>query len=168
MKKLLIISLLSATILGGCARVKEELGMTRRTPDEFSVVKRAPLEIPPDLNQVAALPTPRPGMQRPQETSPEQAAQAAILGSPVPVSQQASSVESAILQKAGATNADNNIRNVVDREAVENAEKNRPVAKRIMNWGNKKDPGAAVIVDAPAEAQRLKQNKTGETPSIEE
>jgi len=168
MKKFILISLLSATALTGCARAKEELGMTRRTPDEFAVVKRAPLEIPPDLNQVAALPVPRPGMQRPQETSPEQSAQAAILGGCPPVYNQASTSESALLQKAGATNAVTNIRNVVDREATENADKHRPVIKRIMNIGNKKDDGAAVIVDAPAEAARLKEKKSGETPSIEQ
>ncbi len=168
MKKLLIISLMSATILSGCARAKQELGLTRRTPDEFAVVKRAPLEIPPDLNQISSLPEPRPGMQRPQEASPEQAAQAAILGSSVPMLEQSSTGESALLQKAGATNAVTNIRNIVDREAVEGAEKNRPVAKRIMNWGNKDDAGAALIVDAPAEAKRIRQKQAGETPSIEE
>ncbi|PZP56976.1 MAG: DUF3035 domain-containing protein [Micavibrio aeruginosavorus] len=168
MKKLIIISLLTATIVSGCARAKQELGLTRRTPDEFAVVKRAPLEIPPDLNQVSALPQPVPGKQRPQEASPEQAAQAAILGSQIPTLEQSSTGESALLQKAGASSAVTNIRNVVDREAVDTAEKNRPVAKRIMNWGNKDDAGAAVIVDAPAEAKRIKQKQAGETPSIEE
>lgn len=168
MKKLILLSLLSVTALGGCARAKEELGFTRRTPDEFAVVKRAPLEIPPDLEQVTQLPPPRPGAQRPQESSPEQAAQAAILGAPVPSSKTESTAEASILQKAGATGAITNIRTVVDREAVENADSNRPVAKRIMNWGNTKDEGSAVIVDAPAEAQRIKAGRSGETPSIEQ
>ncbi len=168
MKKFIVFSLLTATMLSGCARAKQELGLVRRTPDEFAVVKRAPLEIPPDLNQISALPKPRPGLQRPQETSPEQAAQAAILGNAIPALEQSSTGESALLQKAGASNAVTNIRNVVDKEAVENADKNRPVAKRIMNWGNKDDAGAAVIVDAPAEAKRIKQRQAGETPSIEE
>lgn len=167
MKKFIFV-LLMATSLTGCARAKQELGMTRREPDEFAVVKRAPLEIPPNLDQISALPAPQPGKQRPQETSPEAAAQAA-LGTSANISNQASSGEAAILQKAGATNAVTNIRDQVDREAVENADKNRPVIKRIMNMGNKQDEGAAVIVDAPAEAARIKANKTHEeTPSIEQ
>ncbi len=168
MKKIILISLLSASALTSCARAKEELGLTRRTPDEFAVVKNAPLEIPPDLNQVTALPAPRPGMQRPQEQNPQQAAQAAILGTTSPVAFAPSNAENDLLQKAGAANAQDNIRSTVDREAYENADKNRPVVKRIMNWGNKRDEGAAVVVDAPAEAERLKANKPGETPSIEQ
>ena len=168
MKKILLLSLLTATALTGCSGLKQQLGLTRRTPDEFAVMKRAPLEMPPNLNQVASLPAPQPGAPRPQETSPEKAAQAAILAGSIPVSQQASTGETAILQKAGASNAVTNIRAVVDKEAIENAESNRPVSKRIMNWGNTDDPGAAVIVDAPAEAQRIKQKQSGETPSIEE
>ena len=170
MKKTIIISLLFTTVLavGACARAKQELGLTRRTPDEFAVVKNAPLEIPSNLNQVTSLAPPQPGMQRPQELNPGQAAQAAILGGTVPVAAAPSNAENDLLQKAGAANAQTNIRTTVNREAYENADKNRPVVKRIMNWGNKDDEGAAVIVDAPAEAERLKANKPGETPSIEQ
>lgn len=168
MKKIILVSLLSATALTACARAKEELGLTRRTPDEFAVVKNAPLEIPSNLNQVTSLAPPQPGMQRPQELNPGQAAQAAILGGSVPVAAAPSSAESNLLQKAGAANAQTDIRSTVNREAYENADKNRPVVKRIMNWGNRDDQGAAVIVDAPAEAERLKANKPGETPSIEQ
>lgn len=168
MKKIILLSLMATSVLGGCARAKQELGMTRREPDEFAIVKRAPLEIPPDLEQVTSLPAPQPGRARPQETSPELAAQAA-LGTSANLSDQTSSGESALLQKAGASNAVTNIRNQVDREAYEGSDKNRPVIKRLMNFGNKKDDGAAVVVDAPAEAERLKANKTREeTPSIEQ
>lgn len=167
-KQTLLFCLLGSTLLSGCARVKEELGMTRRMPDEFAIVKRAPLEIPPDLNQVASLPPPQPGMQRPQEMNPEQAAQMAVLGTSGAAPVAPSSAESALLQKAGAANIDPSIRATVNREAVENADANRPVVKRIMNWGNKQDQGAAVIVDAPAEYKRIQEKKPGETPSIEE
>lgn len=167
-KQTLLLCLLGSTLLSGCARVKEELGLTRRTPDEFAIVKRAPLEIPPDLNQVASLPPPRPGAQRPQELNPEQAAQMAVLGTSSSSAVAPSNAESALLQKAGAANVNPSIRDTVNREAVENADKNRPVVKRIMNWGNKQDQGAAVIVDAPAEYKRIQEKKPGETPSIEE
>lgn len=167
-KQTLLLCLLGSTLLSGCARVKEELGLTRRTPDEFAIVKRAPLEVPPNLNQVASLPPPQPGAQRPQEMNPEQAAQMAVLGTSASAPVAPSNAESALLQKAGATNIDPSIRATVNREAVENADKNRPVVKRIMNWGNKKDEGGAVIVDAPAEYKRIQDKQPGETPSIEE
>lgn len=168
MKKLVIITLLSVTALSGCARAKEELGLTRRTPDEFAVVKRAPLAIPPNLEQVTSLPTPQPGAQRPQETAPQLAAQQAVLGGPSAVAAAPSSGENALLSRAGAPGGMTNIRETVNREAAEKAEKERPVVKRIINLGNKNDPGPAVIVDAPAERDRIQSRKPGETPSIEE
>ena len=41
-------------------------GLSRDAPDEFQVVTRAPLSIPPSMGD---LPPPRPGAQRPQEMS---------------------------------------------------------------------------------------------------
>ena len=49
MKKLLLPSICSVVLLlGACSGVKEELGLTRNSPDEFTVVKRAPLTLPPE------------------------------------------------------------------------------------------------------------------------
>ncbi len=46
---LLIGGLLTAILaLSGCSDVKQELGVGRNSPDEFMVVKRAPLTLPPD------------------------------------------------------------------------------------------------------------------------
>jgi Protein of unknown function (DUF3035) len=49
--------------LGGCGRgtVQDALGMSKRAPDEFAVVRRAPLILPPDYD----LRPPDPGAPRP-------------------------------------------------------------------------------------------------------
>ncbi len=61
---------------GGCSNVKETLGLTKQSPDEFKVVSRAPLSMPPDYN----LRPPTPGAPRPQEGTPRDQAQQAVLG----------------------------------------------------------------------------------------
>lgn len=174
-RRSLLLILLAATAvpLAGCSTVKDELGLTRRTPDEFAVVTRAPLEIPPSLS--GPLPRPQPGAQRPQEISPGMSAQAAILSQPVPTADSQSGAEAALLQRAGATGTDPNIRAVVNKESAEGAEDNRPVVKKILNLGNKKDDGPASIVDAPAEIQRIQSNKKagqpltyGDTPTLDD
>jgi DUF3035 family protein len=76
-----MIALVGAGVLalGGCARgtVQNALGIGKRTPDEFSVVQRAPLVIPPDFE----LRPPRPGEARPQTSTSDQA-RAALTGQP--------------------------------------------------------------------------------------
>ncbi len=50
--------------------------MNKVTPDEFRVVTKAPLVVPPDY----ALRPPAPGKPRPQELQPESVARNALLG----------------------------------------------------------------------------------------
>ena len=160
--------------LTACEATKENLGLTRRAPDEFAVMTRAPLQMPPP-GETTALPPPQPGMERPQEVSPVQSAQTAILGQPAAASDGASSAaENSLLQKAGATEANPRIRSIVNKEAAEDTKDNRPVVKRILNIG-KKSEDPATIVDAPAELQRLKTNRQsgqsvtqGETPTLDD
>ena len=162
--------------LSGCQATKEQLGLTRRAPDEFAVLARAPLQMPPtQADQAIILPPPQPGIARPQEVSPTAAAQAAVLGQPsAAMASSASTAENVLLQRAGATRSDPNIRATVNKEAVENTNDNRPVVKRIMSIG-KNDDGPATIVDAPGELERLKANKQsgktvtqGDTPTLDD
>lgn len=151
--------------LGGCDRAREELGLARRTPDEFSVLKRAPLEIPGDLD---VLPSPQPGLRRPQDTSAVVEAKAAIIGEKAAYDDGGASAPSAsetvLLEKAGATNAAPEIRATVDREAVENARDNRSTVKKLLNIGKKDEEGPATVVDAPAEMKRIQTKSSAETP----
>ena len=59
---ILIAALVSLPLLvGGCSNIRETLGLSKQSPDEFKVVSRAPLSMPPDYN----LKPPTPGAPRP-------------------------------------------------------------------------------------------------------
>ncbi len=91
-------ALVAATGLGlaGCKSTRNALGMTKVTPDEFRVVSKAPLVVPPEY----ALRPPAPGEPRPQELQPESAARNALLGARE--AQARSDGEKLLVAKAGA------------------------------------------------------------------
>lgn len=147
-----LLSLLAAGTLSACSNAKESLGLTRSAPDEFAVVKRAPLEMPPDYG----LRPPRPGAPRPQEQAVNDQARETVFGSDQGARKAApASGESALLQQAGADNANPDIRNVIDREAATVVDDSKPVAERLfgIKVGNHKDK---TVVDPKEEAARLK------------
>ncbi len=171
MKKYFLTSLLAVSAMcSGCDTVKEELGLTRHTPDEFSVMQRAPLEIPQDLS---LLPVPNPGAPRPQDVSAVAQAQQVILGDKKSDAEAPSKLENALLSKAGAAEPKSDIRKQLALDAKVQSKDNRPVVKRILNLGTEDE--AATIVDAGAEAKRIQDAKkagkpvtTGETPTVEQ
>lgn len=158
-----------AFALSACSGAKETLGLNRSSPDEFSVVRRAPLAMPKGL----ALPPPVPGAQRPQEDTVQEAAQKAIFGHKLESNtHHSTSAESLLLQKAGSDLAQEDIRDTVDAEMEEYDRNKTPVVDRILNVV-KKDSTPASIVNAKEEAERIKRNKTegkpiteGETPTL--
>jgi hypothetical protein len=156
---LFVLSLAGLLVLTACDTVKSELGLSRRVPDEFAVVKRAPLEIPGNLAQVTTLPVPTPGAPRPQEQAPYQQAQQVLLGGLVQDQQTKSNVENELLARTGAAVSQNNIRAVVNREAEENIEDTRPVVKRLLNLGNEDSQKPAKVVDPVAEAKRIQAQR---------
>lgn len=163
--------LVAMLALAGCSSTKEKLGLTKKSPDEFAVVKRAPLSMPPNYS----LRPPRPGAPRPQEQSPEQEARQTLFGQEgAPYETQASGDDAAFLNRAGAVNADPGIRGKVDSETAILDEKEKPVVKRILGMDGP-EQAPATVVNAKEEAARLKSNKEkgkpvteGETPSVEQ
>jgi hypothetical protein len=158
-----LLLLSTALPLVACEGTKEQLGLTRRTPDEFAVVQRAPLEMPPDFY----LRPPTPGAARPQEQTVEAQAQTAIMGAPR-AAKGTSKGESALLQKTGATTqADPTIRSTINAETAAIAAAEKPTVQRILDIGGDtegKIDGPAPVVDPVAEAQRLKANKQAGKP----
>jgi hypothetical protein len=69
-----VVCLAGASLLPGCADLKQMVGLDQPMPDEFAVESRAPLTIPPDFD----LRPPQPGAARPQEKSADQQAQQVI------------------------------------------------------------------------------------------
>lgn len=159
--------LVAAAGLAGCQSTQKALGMTKVTPDEFRIVTKAPLVVPPDFS----LRPPAPGEPRPQELQPESAARNALLGQRE--AEQRSDGEKLLVAKAGAEKADPLVRYVVDDEFGDIAHKEKSFADRVMFW--KKDdtaspPTAALDnsdtpVDAAAEKQRIAK-LTGDKPVV--
>jgi hypothetical protein len=167
----------------GCSSAKEMLGLTKRSPDEFQVVSRAPLSMPPDYS----LRPPTPGAPRPQEGTTAEQAQAIVTGNrstSTPTSDQIPSAgeglqvtaesagESAFLQSASLTGIDPNIRKLVDSETAEDEDASQSFLDDLIFWRKAEPYGK--VVDPVAEQKRLQENQalgaptdTGETPIIE-
>src|SRR6478609_1580007 len=128
-------ALVAAAGLAGCQSTQKALGMSKVTPDEFRIVTKAPLVVPPDY----ALRPPAPGEPRPQELQPESAARNALLGQRE--AEQRSDGEKLLVAKAGAEKADPLVRYVVDDEFGDISHKEKSFADRVMFW--KKDDAAA-------------------------
>lgn len=91
---------LSLSACGGSKSMREAAGLAVPPPDEFMVVARAPLELPPNLS---ALPPPQPGAPSRVEPNPVAEAQAALMGGEVAVATAAPTAgEAALLSAAGA------------------------------------------------------------------
>lgn len=153
--------LIALTGLAACGNgsIQETLGIAKRAPDEFAVVKQAPLVMPPNF----ALRPPEPGAPRPQELMPREQAQATLTGRRTDPAQlrasgpgsQRSAGEQALLGQARALNADPSIRRVVNEEFTQLAERDSSFVDRLMFWQAKEPPGT--IVDPAREQQRLRE-----------
>jgi len=165
---------LALVVLTGCGDTRKMLGLDKQTPDEFKIINRAPLSLPPDY----ALRIPEPGAVRPQEQTIPQRAMAAITGTPVSATVQAaadpaaSPGEDALMKHYGADRALPDIREVVTRENSVLTAEDQTFLDSLMFWRSPED--RSPVVDAPREAQRLRENAAlgkpvddGETPTIQ-
>lgn len=138
------VSLIGVAGLAGCQTASRALGMTKVTPDEFRVVTKAPLTLPPDFS----LRPPSPGEPRPQELQPESAARVALLGQRE--AETRSEGEKLLVTKAGADKADPLIRYVVDDEFGALAHKEPSFADRVMFWRRDKPETQGQAMSAEA------------------
>lgn len=184
--------LAGGALLAGCGQVRDALGYDKDPPDEFQVVARAPLALPPNYD----LRPPEPGAARPQEQSPTDAAAARILGrraapsaaAPTrsagisagptvqaapraPVSVQTGGIAS-LREQLRLDEAEPNIRQVVNRETADFVYETEYPIDKLLFWKDKPEPG--VVLDADKESKRLRENAalgrpvdTGTTPTIE-
>ena len=159
LNRTIVVAVLVATAgLAGCTSTQKALGMSKVTPDEFRIVTKAPLVVPPDY----ALRPPAPGEPRPQELQPESVARNALLGQRE--AEQRSEGEKMLAAKAGAEKADPLVRYVVDDEFGDIAHKEKSFADSVMFWKKDAAPSAAATsgldgsstpVDAAAEKDRI-------------
>lgn len=177
-----------ALLLASCSgtEVKESLGLTRESPDEFKVVSRPPLSVPPEFN----LRPPMPGEAAMADQTRTQAKQL-VLGedgmtltleeksaaapaetavTPVVVESAKSSADAAFLQQAGVAAADPNIRETLYQENENGPNKQKSLLEKLTVLPDAQEP----VVDAKGEAERIRTTKDegkpiteGETPEKE-
>lgn len=174
--------------LSACGVLGETFGMSaKQAPDEFSVVKRAPLVLPPNYN----LRPPRPGAVRPQELKPTESARGALVRSAggtierrdagrapspaptagAPTTGGPSAGELALMKQAGTDGVDPNIRQLVDAETSSLVARSESFTDRLIFWRKGAPPGQ--VIDARKEASRIQEASatgqpvtTGATPVI--
>ncbi|MDO8839108.1 MAG: DUF3035 domain-containing protein [Parvibaculum sp.] len=162
---------LSLTACGG-GSLSDTLGYGKSAPDEFTIVTKAPLVMPPDFS----LRPPQPGAPRPQEVLPSAGAQRALIGNAEvgdPAAQDVTAGERGLLASTGADAADPRIRQVVNTETRSLIEQDKTFVDDVIFW---RKPGTSPderLVDPRAEAQRIQQNEAegknvteGETPTV--
>jgi hypothetical protein len=139
-----VAALLAGAAVSGCHTFSDALGTSKLAPDEFRVVTKAPLVVPPEY----ALRPPVPGEPRPQELQPESQARQALLGERD--SADRSEGEKLLADRAGAQNADPLIRYVVDDQYGDIAHKDKSFADRVMFWRKGQPENAAASAEEQA------------------
>lgn len=178
------ITAISLLLLCACSggTVKDTLGLSRAAPDEFRVVSRPPLSVPPQFS----LQPPSATTTAPGQLTPEEQAKSLVLGTdpgalrtdtsvaPVTVSKAGklpakTSAESTFLKNAGADQADPNVRNELVEEKFVKQQEDEDASwwDVTSKLPDKKEP----IVKAKDEAERIQKNEDegkpvteGETP----
>lgn len=151
--------------LCGCETIRDAAGLDKKPPDEFAVLTKAPLVVPPDYN----LKPPRPGAAPTNQSDPTESAESQLYGSdPATIAANLppnfSLGERMLLADAGVANTDPNIRQELasDRKNMLGADDS--FTDQLLFWnGPKTDPGK--VVDADAEARRIEIEKTGQLPA---
>ncbi len=184
----LVVGIAALAGLSGCSdKSGNILGFEKSTPDEFAVVKRAPLTLPPNFG----LRPPKPGAARPQAVSARSEAKQSLIGSQVKTQKTRRNVraeqqrrigtrsgsEVALLKRTGAIDVDPEIRQVINREAAGAArEEDTSFVDTLLFWQDKEKKAPDnfdTVVDAKAESRRIRENEVlgkpmteGVTPTI--
>lgn len=172
----LCLALTAVIGLAACGDTREQLGLTRQSPDEFAVYQRAPLSVPPDYG----LRPPVPGARDNNLTTPTDDARSALLTATpnappamptAPAGTAYSPGTLALLSRTGALDADPEIRAKVNRETTILADADQSFTERLMFWSTPTVYGT--VVDPAAEARRIQENQAlgrplteGVTPTI--
>ncbi len=154
-----VIICIAAIGLGGCTSAKRAFGMQKVAPDEFTVVTKPPLVLPPDYS----LRPPQPGAPNPTQLTPGATAETALFGREG-LSDNAmgyTSGETVLLDTTGGAGANPNIRQVLNAETASLIEKDSSIADTILFW-QEPEKEAANVIDPVKEAERLKGGKPTE------
>lgn len=153
----------AAASLGGCDAFNRAIGKEKVVPDEFAVVSRAPLAIPPDFS----LRPPRLGALRPQEETPTDTARQAVFrvgddtkSNLPPAAGGRSPGEGELLKEAGAADAPSNIRQLVESDA-NSGQVSDSLVDKLAFWRQDQKLGPTdAVINPVAESERLKSQST--------
>jgi Protein of unknown function (DUF3035) len=150
-------------LLSGCgdSSLSRTFGLVRDTPDEFTVVTRAPLSMPPDFT----LRPPQPGAIRPQDQSDRAQAESALVPEAAlgGVRADISPGQAALVRDAGG-GAPPDIRQRIDQEASLDTS-DSSIIDKVLYW--RKPDTQKAIVDPVQETKRLQQNSAlGQSPAV--
>ena len=165
-----------AMTAGGCDSTWESLRGGKRSPDEFLVYSRKPLNVPPNYD----LRPPASEAGRAVSNEPVTEARTALLdsssssGSAARVAAQpaaGSPGQMVLLEQTGALTADPEVRAQISRETTVLAEVDQSLTDRLMFWSTPTEYGT--IVNPGEEARRIRENQAlgkpvtdGQTPTI--
>lgn len=151
-----------ALSLTACETMRNVVGGDKAPPDEFAVVSKAPLIIPPDYH----LKPPKPGAPPLNQVSPTESAQAALYNDDPKAVASAitgsySEGEKMLLAQSGAAAATNAIRQQItaDNRGLESADESF-TDRLLFSSGN---PGDAPL-DADNEKARIDASKNAPAP----
>jgi hypothetical protein len=153
-----------AVSMAGCDTIRQAAGNGKDSPDEFAVVTKAPLVIPPDFN----LKPPAPGQEPANQIEPTQAAQNALFNTDPATAAAAlpatmSPGERYLLAYARVQDADPAIRQQIASDVNGMRGSDDSFTDSLL-FGSSAAPGA-VPVDADAEARRLDAARAGGSAS---
>ena len=149
LKTVIGLAAFGAMMLSGCTRATKALGITKNAPNEFNILTKAPLVIPPEYN----LRPPELGTSSAENNYTQKAAREALIGDIDAA--EPSRGEIVLMSKAGVGNADQEIRLAIDgQNSVER--KTQDFSDRILFWkdGRVINPDGSPL-DNEVEAKRL-------------
>ena len=172
-----VFAIILPILLIGCSSARDIVGLGKQSPDEFEVVTRAPLSLPPDYG----LRVPIPNISRTQEKSVRDSADDLISSIGSSSRQKlsrrnqlgaTSPAEDAILGRAQARSSDDSIRAKLSSDNKTISGTDKKLIDKIIFWQGAEKPGA--ILDPEKESKRIKDLKSdgktianGDVPVIE-
>ena len=155
-------------LLAGCGSARDIVGLSKQSPDEFEVVTRAPLSLPPDYG----LRVPVPNFSRTQKKSVSESADKLIPArgfqspgqnlSRVDRSGAISPAEDAILGRAQAKISDQSIRAEINSDNKTISGTDKKLIEKIIFWQGTNKPGG--VLDPEKESERIKGLKSDGKP----
>ena len=153
-------------VMLGCAQSKKVLNLTENSPDEFAVIRKKPLVIPPKFN----LRPPQNSQSESDKFTSKNEAKTALLGSDsAKKNTQKSSIDAskgevAFLAKSGISSSDVNIRKILEEENSRLASYNNSFVQKLVSSVTGEDKKN--LIDPKKEQKRLQEKRSTDLTNI--